>query len=220
MNKKLIQEILKTVKEKTSKRNFKQSVDMIVVCTGLDLKKPEHNINAFINLHHGTGKKVSVCALVGAELKVSAKETCDQVISDNEFDKFKDKKDAKKLADKYDFFIAQATIMPKIATAFGRVFGPKGKMPNPKAGCVVPPNANLKPLYEKLQKVVKAQIKNQPIIQCKIGVEDQDEAEVVDNIFTFYNNLINVLPNGVHNIKNVQLKLTMGSSYIIQDKKE
>ena len=38
------------------------------------------------------------------------------------FDKYKEKKDMKKLAVTYDYFIAQATIMPKIATTFGKVF--------------------------------------------------------------------------------------------------
>ena len=103
-------------------------------------------MDTFITLPHTKGKKAKVCALIGPELEQQAKQVCDSVVLSDSFDRFKDKKDIKKLADSFDFFIAQANIMPKIATAFGRVFGPRGKMPNPKAGCVVPPNANLKPL--------------------------------------------------------------------------
>jgi len=102
--------------------------------------------------------------------------------------------------------------MPKIATTFGRVFGPKGKMPHPKAGCVVAPNANLKPLYERLQKTLKIATKNDPIIQCSVGKEDMKDEEVIDNILTVYNALVHALPNEKHNVKSVFLKLTMSKS--------
>ena len=144
------------------------------------------------------------------ELLASAKESCDLVISIDEFDKYTDKKAAKKLTEQYDYFIAQATIMPKIATVFGKVFGPRGKMPNPKAGCVVPPNANLKPLVEKLQKQIKVSVKKDPTLQCLVGKEDAPEEEVVDNIMTIYNAVLHSLPNEKHNIKNIYLKLSMG----------
>ena len=209
MDKQLILETLKKAKETSPKRNFKQAIDLIMVLRGLDLKKPEQNVNTFLNLHHGIGRKISVCALVGAELIPQAKEVCDEVISDQEFDKYKVKKDVRKLAEKHDYFIAQANIMPKIATVFGRVFGPKGKMPNPKAGCVVPPNANLKPVYERLQKLVRLQTKNQAVVQNKVGIEDQNEDEVADNILTIYNAVKAALPQGDQNIKSVMIKLTM-----------
>lgn len=217
MDKAQVQQALKSAKESSPKRNFKQTIDLIINLKGINLKKTDQVVNSFVNLHHTTGKKVSVCALVGAELKAHAKEVCDEVISDEALSKYKEK-DAKKLADKHDYFIAQATIMPQIATVFGKVFGPRGKMPNPKAGCVVPPNANLKPLYDRLQKMIKIQTKNQPVIQCKVGIENQDEAEVIDNIITVHNSLMNVLPNGEHNIKESIIKLTMGPSFKIGGK--
>ncbi len=221
MKKEDIKQAIKKVKESSPKRNFKQRIDLIITLRGIDMKKSDQLVNNFVNLHHPTGKKVSVCALVGNELSDQAKEVCDEVITDSEFEKYqKSKKEAKKLANKHDFFIAQATIMPKIATAFGRVFGPRGKMPNPKAGCVVPPNANLKPLYEKLQKTVQIQTKNQPVIQVGVGVEEQNDDEVVDNILTLYDALIHQLHNGEHNIKKSMVKLTMGKAFVIGAKED
>jgi len=154
MDKSQVTQTLKKVKENSQKRNFTQSIDLIINLRDIDLKKPEQSVNFFHTLHYSKGKKVKVCALVGPELLAQAKEVCDLAVSVDDFPKYQDKSKAKKLATNYDFFIAQATIMPKLATAFGKVFGPKGKMPNPKAGCVVPPNANLEPLYEKPQKTV------------------------------------------------------------------
>ena len=130
------------------------------------------------------------------------------------------KKDMKKLAVTYDYFIAQATIMPKIATTFGKVFGPKGKMPNPKAGCVVPPNANLKPLVQKLKKTLKVKALADPIVHCCVGKEDSKEEEIIDNIMTVYNGVVHSLPQEANNIRNSYLKLTMGKSFKIGDKEK
>ena len=99
-------------------------------------------------------------------------------------------------------------------------------MQNPKAGCVVPPNANLKPLCEKLQKTVRLQTKNDPIIQTMVGNEKMEDEEVIDNIMTVYDTLIHNLPSGNNNIKNVFIKLTMGKALeigkeeVIEEKKE
>jgi len=218
MNKEQLTEALKNLKE-SSKRNFNQTIDLIINLKGIDLKKTEHQVNTFVTLHYSTGKKIKICALVGPELLSQAKEVCDNAVSIDEFPKYTQKKDIRKLANDYDYFIAQATIMPQIAKAFGRFFGPKGKMPNPKAGCVVPPNANLNPLYQKLQKTIKLQTKNDAIIQCGIGKQDSKDEEVIDNALTIYDALIHVLPNEKHNIKNVLIKLTMSKPVKIGEKK-
>lgn len=220
MDKKLIAITLKELKENSPKRNFKQSIDLILNLKGLDLKKAEHQINMFATLHYDTGRKISVCALIGPELESKAKEACDEVILLDQFAKFKDKKEIKKLAGKHDFFIAQANIMPKIATVFGRFLGPKGKMPNPKIGCILPPNANVKPLIDKLTKTVSLATKNEPTVKCRVGEEEMNDDDVVDNILTVYNTVLHKLPNEKQNVKSVMLKLTMGPAFFIGKKEE
>jgi large subunit ribosomal protein L1 len=220
MNKADIKKALELAKKNSPKRKFKQTFDLIVSLQGLDLKKTEHQVNTFLPLHFSNSKKVSIGALVGPELYEQAKEVCDEAVLVDDFGKYSDKKLIKQLSTKHDFFIAQATIMPKIATTFGRVFGPKGKMPNPKAGCVVPPNASLKPLYERLQKTIRLRTLNQPVIQCAIGKEDSKEEELIDNVLTIYNSLTHTLPNGEHNIRDIMIKLTMGPSVIVGAKKD
>lgn len=220
MDKEQIQAVLAKAKNISNKRNFKQSYDLIINLRGLDLKKQEHQIDTFITLPHSRGKKAKVCALIGPELEEQAKGICDSIILSDNFEKYKDKKEAKKIANSFDFFIAQANIMPKVATIFGRVFGPRGKMPNPKSGCIVPPNANLKPLYEKLQRTVKASVKTAPLIQCAIGTEDMDNNEIAENALTIYNSILHLLPNEKHNIKDIYVKLTMGKPVKIGEKIE
>jgi len=207
MNQNEIKSLLAKAK-KSKKRSFTQSYDLIVTLKGLDLKRQQ--IDFYVNMHHSRGRKLKVCALVGPELADDAKKICDNTILPDGFDKYKDKRLAKKLAAEYDFFIAQANVMAKIAGSFGRVFGPRGKMPNPKAGCVVPPKTSLGPLYEKLQKTIRINLKTAQMVQVPVGNEKMPDEEVIDNIKTIYDSLIHHLPNEKNNIGSVYLKTTMG----------
>ncbi|MBI5392984.1 50S ribosomal protein L1 [Candidatus Woesearchaeota archaeon] len=216
MEKELIIQALKDIRKDQAKRNFKQSVDLIINLQSLDLKKPEHQVEFFVNLQNGKGKLNKICALVGPELKDEAAKVFDKTIEADQFDKYAaDKKAQKKLSEEFDFFVAQANIMAKVASAFGRVLGPRGKMPNPKAGCVVPPKLQLKPVYDKLQKTIRVKAKTSLAIQVPIGSEDMDDSKLLDNYFNIYNTLVNALPLHENNIKSVFMKLTMGHSYRI-----
>jgi len=211
MDKNTVKEALKQAKESSKQRKFKQTIDLIINLRGLNLKKTEQQVEAFVGLHYPKGKKVRVAAFVGPELKEEADKVCDTTVFSDDFEKYqKDKKLTKKLAQEHDFFIAQANIMPKVAQTFGKVLGTRGKMPNPKAGCVVPPKTQLTPLYDRLQKLVVAKAKEQMSIKAVVGSEDQNEDEVIDNILTLYNAILHKLPQEDQNIKTVLVKLTMG----------
>jgi large subunit ribosomal protein L1 len=211
MDKNSVKEALKELKKTSKKRNFNQTVDFIVNLRGLDLKKPEHQVELFVPVHYSRGKKLKIAAFVGPELKEDAAKACDKSILIDDFIEYqKDKRLVKKLAQEHTFFIAQANMMPKVAQVFGKVLGSRGKMPNPRAGCVVPPKTALQPLYDRLQKTIVMRAKVQPVIKCSVGVENQDEDEIVDNIMTLYNALIHKLPQENQNIKSILLKLTMG----------
>lgn len=199
------------LKKHEIKRKFVQMVDIVVNLQDLNFKNPAHQVDFFITFQHELGKKRKICALVGPELEDQAKQVCDFVVSQREFEKYqKDKKLAKNLAKQYDFFIAQANIMTAIAATFGRVFGPRGKMPNPKAGCVVPGNANLKPLYERLQKTIRVQAKGKPTVYSFLGRESLAQETLAEHLFSFYDQLIHHLPAERNNIKNMVIKTTMG----------
>ncbi len=197
MEKKQILEALKKLRESSKKRNFSQSVDLIINLKEIDLKKPEEQVDFFTTLHYPSAKKRKVCAFVDGQLLDDAKEIFDKIITPDDFDQYsKDKKTAKKLAGQYDFFVAQANLMPKVAAAFGRYLGTRGKMPNPKAGCVVPPKgAALKPLYEKLQNTVKVTAKTAPLIQVFVGKENLKDDELAENLIEIYSQVESKLPS-------------------------
>jgi large subunit ribosomal protein L1 len=212
MEKELILKTLKILRDSAPKRNFKQSIDLIINLKDLDLKKPDHKVDTYLQLHFSRGKQIKICGLIGPELLATAKANLDSFVMSDEFPKYAaDKKKLKALATSHNFFISQANIMPQVAQTFGKVLGSRGKMPNPKAGCVVPPNANLQPLVEKLKKTVRIKIDTTPVYQVPVGIEDMKDEEIVDNVMTIYNTLIHALPNEVHNIKNIYLKFTMST---------
>lgn len=221
MNKDQILKTLELLHKDSKKRNFKQTVDLIINLKGLNLKKPEENVNAFVILPHARGKESKIAAFVGDELINKAKEVCDEVIHSKDFATLgKDKKKLKKLAKKIDFFIAQANLMPQVAASFGRVLGAMGKMPSPKAGCVVPPAADLKALSEKLKKTIKVQTKNEAIIKIGVGLEDIGDDKLVDNILAVYNLVLHTVPQEKHNIRNSLLKTTMSKSFVVGEEVE
>lgn len=204
---------LKTVLEglqKDSERKFKQSFDLIIALKELNLKNPDEQVEFFTQVHKTLGRKRKVCALVGPEMEADAKEVFDTVIPISQWEKM-GKKEMKKAAATHEFFIGQANIMPKIAQYWGRILGPRGKMPNPKAGCIVPPKAPLQPLYEKLQRTLKVSAKKSPNIQVLIGTQEMELADVIDNIKTVYDQTIHHLPREQNNIKHAFVKLTMSA---------
>lgn len=217
MNKKDALLIVNKLRESSPKRNFVQAVDLIVNLQDLDFKKPEHQLDFYVVLPYGIGKKKKIAAFVDVDMIDEAKSVCDTVISLAQFDDYvKDKKKIKKLAKNHDYFIAQSTIMSKIAATFGRILGPRNKMPNPKAGCVVAPKTNIKPLYDKLQKTIRVLARNKPLVQLCIGREDMSDEQIAENLYVVYDQLIHHLPKERNNIKNIFIKTTMGKAVKVE----
>jgi len=201
---------LQELRKQTKKRKFSQSVDLIINLQDLDFKKPSDQVDFFVTMHYPIGKKLKICGLVGPELEEESKKVCDFTVPQLKFGEYQsDKKKLKHLAKDYDYFIAQANIMPKVAQVFGRFLGPKNKMPNPKVGAVVPPKANLSPLYEKLQKTIRLVARKDPILHLLVGKEEMKDEEIADNVATVYDQLIHHLPKEKNNVKSVYLKFTM-----------
>ena len=185
---------------KGKERKFDQTVDLIVNLQKFDLKKTP--INLFVTVPHKIKDKK-----IGAFLE--SKNANVETIVGTDFKKYSDKKLLKKLINNYDYFIAQASLMPKVAATFGRVLGPAGKMPSPQLGILM--NANDKTINElkdKINNSVKLKVKESSI-KLAIGKQSMKDEDIVDNVMTIYNNLLKVLPRNLENIKNVEIKFTM-----------
>jgi len=185
---------------KGKERKFDQTVDLIVNLQKFDLKKTP--INLFVTVPHKIKDKK-----IGAFLE--SKNANVETIMGSDFKKYSDKKLLKKLVNNYDYFIAQASLMPKVAATFGRVLGPAGKMPSPQLGIIM--NADDKAITElkaKINNSVKLKVKESSV-KLAIGKQSMEDKDIVDNAMTVYNNLVKVLPRNLENIKNVEIKFTM-----------
>jgi len=197
-----IEEAIENLKKE--KRNFDQTFDLIINLRNIDLKKPENRITKEIALPHGKGKDAKVgifsdkFGIGKAEIEKLAK----------------NKKDAKKLAKEYDFFIATADLMPLIGKSLGRFLAPRGKMPQP-----IPPiftKEQIDKIIEKKKKSILVRVKTSPQIQVPVGKQSMDTKAIKENVQHVLKEVIAALPKGRAQIKDVYLKVTMSKPIKIE----
>lgn len=192
---------------KNEKRKFEQSIDLIINLKSFDAKK--ESVNLFVTLPH----KIK-SAKIGAFLE--NKSNLVDTITQPEFVKYKDKKMTKKLVRDHDFFISNAKLMPVVATNFGRVLGPTGKMPSPQLGIIIDENEKtIKNTLDKFERVTRIKTK-EPSIKLTIGKENMKDEDIEENIRAIYNAILNALPKNKENIKNMMIKFTMTKPIKIQ----
>ncbi|HOF43881.1 MAG TPA: hypothetical protein PLT60_00880 [Candidatus Pacearchaeota archaeon] len=191
---------------KTKERKFDQTVDLIVNLQKFDVKK--NNLNLFVSVPHKVKDKK-----IAGFLEIKNKDV--ETITPDEFKKYSDKAKMKHLVSTYDFFIAQASLMPSVATNFGRVLGPTGKMPSPQLGIIL--NADEKTINELKNKIntsIKIKVK-EPSIKIPIGKQSMKDEDIIENVMSVYNLLLKTLPRNKENIKNIEIKFTMTKPYKI-----
>jgi large subunit ribosomal protein L1 len=192
----------------SKKRNFAQSIDLTINLKELDMTKPENRLDDELVLPFGTGKPVKVGVIADGELAIQSKKIADVVIGKNELEEMaKKKKDAKKIVNDIDFFVAQIDLMPLVGKSIGPVLGPRGKMPKP-----IPPNAPVKAIIEKLKKTIKIKTKDQPVIKVLAGSEEMDSKKLTENIEAILTFIERKLERGQDNMKSIYIKTTMGHS--------
>lgn len=198
------------VREKTPKRKFIQSVDLVVNFKNIDFNKPENRINLEIVLPHGRGRKVRIAAIVGDALINEAKAKSEKIIRGEEIAELGANKAAlKKLASEYDFFLAQTDLMAAVGKHLGQTLGPRDKMPVP-----VPPTAKLEPFMKRLENMIRIKIKGKfmPTIHATVGTEEMKDEQIIENANKVLESIVEKVPDKEGNIKSVFLKMSMGPS--------
>lgn len=204
---KAITTAVKEAKEGSKKRNFVQSVEMIITLRDVDMKKPESKIQEYVELPYTSQKKAKVCVIAGGDLALRAKRAgADLVLEKAELEGLTgDKKKMRNLANGYDFFIAEAPLMPVVGKVLGSILGPRAKMPIPVA-----PTADIAEQIEKRRKTVLVRTRGQPTILCSIGSEELTDDQIAENILAALRVIEGKLKRGVKNIDAVKIKTAMG----------
>jgi len=196
-----------TLKSSTPKRNFKQSIELIMKLKDMDMKKPESRIETSVEVPHQIPKDVKICVIASGDLALRAKKGgADRVLARAELEVIvKDKKAAKKFAAEFNHFIAEAPLMPLIGKSLGTFLGPRGKMPTP-----IPPNAPVEEIIARHRRTVKLRIRDQPAVKCRVATEDMADDEIADNLLAVISGVESKLAKGDKNVANIILKATMG----------
>jgi len=190
--------------EEGEERNFKEAVDLIINFKGLDLSDPENRFNEDIKLPYQADEEIKI-GVIGDSITNNA-DNADRTISSDELEEmFDDPSKAKDLAEEFTFLIAEAPLMPKIGQHLGQVFGPRNMMPDP-----MPPGADPTDEIESLRNTVTLRLKEAPLLQIKIGNEEQEFDNVTRNASAVYDFVEKQLPMSSNNIKSVLVKTTMG----------
>jgi large subunit ribosomal protein L1 len=109
--------------------------------------------------------------------------------------------------------------MRNVAKVMARFLGQRGKMPKPqpKGFGVITTNENLDDYVERLQHVVKLDMKKQLLLQVKVGRKSQNDSDILENIDSLLIFLGSKLPNSTNNIKSMYIKTTMGPAIKVQE---
>lgn len=196
---------IKEAREKSKKRKFLQTWDLIINLKNIDLKKPENKLNLEFPLPEGRGK-VSRLIFIVDTLLSEAKKTEGLVITKGDIERLsKDKKKVKRYADEYEWWFCEAPLMPIVGKTLGVVLGPRGRMPKP-----IPPKGSLQPFVEMSKRIVRVKIKDSPVIHVPVGTEDMKDEQIMKNLIAIMNFVKERLPKGNSNVKGAFIKLTMG----------
>ncbi|MEG1983798.1 MAG: 50S ribosomal protein L1 [Oscillospiraceae bacterium] len=189
---------------KTAKAKFDETVE-IHVRLGVDSRHADQQVRGAVVLPNGTGKSVRVCVFakgdaakaaeaVGAEF-VGAEELAERIQKENFMD--------------FDVVIASPDMMG-IVGRLGKILGPRGLMPNPKAGTVTPDV--VKAVNEAKAGKIEYRLDKSNIIHCPIGKASFGMEKLTENFDTIIEAVVKAKPTASKGqyIKSCVVSTTMG----------
>lgn len=191
--------------KKTATLKFKETVDL-AVHLGVDPRHADQNIRGTVALPHGTGKQMRVIVFAEGEKAREAEEAgADATGSDDLVERI-----VGGWLD-FDAVVATPDMMRRISSKLGRILGPRGLMPNPKAGTVTMDVA------ETVRNIRAGQIeyrveKQSGVIHVPVGKSSFDDYQIQENIETVMSTLIRARPSSAKGryLKSVAISSTMG----------
>jgi len=198
-------EALALAKE-TSTVNFDSTVE-IHLRLGVDPRHADQQVRDVVVLPHGLGKTVRVLVFAQGEGATYAREAGADVVADDE-------ETLQKIQGGWtDFDVAIATpdMMGKVGR-LGRILGPRGLMPNPKAGTVVPAEDIPRVVQESKAGRVEFRVDKTSNLHIPIGKASFDQQQLYDNMAALMDAIRKARPAAAKGtyIRRVTLTTTMG----------
>lgn len=186
--------------------SFDGSVD-VHIRLGVDPRHADQQVRGVVRLPHGLGKEVRVLVFATGEGAKAAEEAgADYVIVDDE--------GIKRIQDgwtDFDVAIAAPEMMSKVGR-LGRVLGPRGLMPNPKTGTVVPDEDLARTVEEVKAGRVEFRIDKTANLHVPIGKVGFPPEKLMDNMATLMDAIKKARPSGAKGtyVRRVTLASSMG----------
>ena len=188
---------------------FEESVE-VSVRLGIDPKKTDQLVRGSVSLPKGTGKSMCIAVFAEGEKASEAEEAGADMVG------------AKELADKiaggftdFDMTIASPDMM-KYVGKLGRILGPQGKMPSPKAGTVTPEVG--KAVREFKAGKIEFRTDSGANVHAAIGKRSFATDDLVENLTAFVDHLRSLKPPQAKGsfIRKVSVSTTMGPGIALE----
>lgn len=191
--------------KKTAYGKFNQTVEAHFK-TGLDVKQADQQVRGVVLLPHGTGKTVRILVFAEGDGARLAQEAGADFVGNDDL--------IKQIEGGWtDFDVAIATpqLMGKVGR-LGKVLGPRGLMPSPKAGTIVPPDQLPQLIKETRLGRVEFKTDKTGGIHSIIGKSGFTEEQLLENFSALMDALIKAKPAGAKGVflKKISLASTMG----------
>lgn len=190
------------VKEQQSAK-FVEAVE-IHVRLGVDVRHAEQQVRGTLVMPHGLGREVTIAVFAKGDKAREAKEAGADHVGEEDL--------AKRIEDgwtDFDVVIASPDLMPVVGK-LGRVLGPQGKMPNPKAGTVTDDIA--KAIEDAKAGKVEYRTDRSAIIHLNIGRTDFEQGQLLENYAALIDEIVRAKPSAAKGryIRSITLSTTMG----------
>ena len=189
---------------KTAKAKFDETIE-VHIRLGVDSRHADQQVRGAVVLPNGTGKKVRVCVFCKPEKEEAAKAAgADYVGAEDLVEKI-----TKENWMDFDVVIASPDMMGLVGR-LGKVLGPRGLMPNPKAGTVAPDVA--KAVTEAKAGKIEYRLDKTNIIHCPIGKASFGPEKLDANLNTLLEAVAKAKPAAAKGtyIKSCVVSSTMG----------
>lgn len=195
---------------KTNPSKFDATVEAHVRL-GVDPRQADQNIRATVVLPHGNGKTIRVAVFAPLDEAKKAAAAGADIAEDEEFLKRLEKGEID-----FDVLISTPAYMPKLGK-FARLLGPKGLMPNPKAGTVTTDIE--KAVKESKAGKVEYRVDKQSIIHIGLGKTSFDAAKLLENAETFFDSLKSHRPASLKGsyVKSIFITTSQGPSIAVEN---
>lgn len=197
----------------TSKAKFDETVE-VHVRLGVDSRHADQQVRGAVVLPNGTGKKVRVLVFTKGDKVEAAKAAGADYVGDMDYVE----KITKENWFEFDVVIASPDMMGVVGR-LGRVLGPKGLMPNPKAGTVSADVARA--VTEAKAGKIEYRLDKTNIIHCPIGKASFGAAKLGENFDALLGAIIKAKPAAAKGqyIKSCVIASTMGPGIKINQAK-